>query len=38
MHSERNFGVTSIASTEKLAMMLTSFTWTLCSGFEHEGL
>lgn len=37
MHPERRFSVTNIASAEKLAMMLTAFTWTLCSGFEHEG-
>lgn len=37
MHPQRRFGVTSIEHTEKLAMMLTGFTWTLCSGFEHRG-
>jgi len=38
MHPERRFVVTGIASAEKLAMMLTAFTWTICSGFEHGGL
>lgn len=38
MHPERRFGVTKIARPEKLGMMLTAFTWTLCSGFEHKGL
>ena len=37
MHPRRRFCVSSVATAEELARMLTERTWTLCSGFYVEG-
>ena len=38
LHPEREFAIISIESLDKLALILTGSTWTLCTGFEHQGL
>lgn len=37
MHDKRRWSVSSVASPEELARMLTERTWTLCSGFTVAG-
>jgi len=37
MHHSRVFGVSIVESEERLAVMLTEQTWTLCSGFSVAG-
>jgi hypothetical protein len=37
MHAHRRFSVSSVASAEELAHMLTERTWCLCSGFYVQG-
>jgi hypothetical protein len=38
IHSKRRFLVDRVSSAEKLAQKLCSITWTLCTGFELDGL
>lgn len=38
MYPDREFGTISIEQLDKLAMILTGFTWTPCTGFECRGL
>lgn len=37
MHKKRRRSVSTVATAEELASMLTTRTWTLCSGFTIEG-
>ena len=37
MHTKRRWVLSSVATIEELARMLTQRTWTLCSGFYVEG-
>ena len=37
MHTKRRWVLSSVATIEELARMLTQTTWTLCSGFYVEG-
>jgi len=38
IHTERRFLVDRVSSAEQLAQKLCSITWTLCTGFELDGL
>lgn len=34
VHKDRIFAITEVETLEKLAGMVTEYTWTLCSGFK----
>lgn len=38
LHHHRRFGVAAIESLDELVIKLTETTWTLCTGFTHQGL
>lgn len=38
LHHHRKFGVVSIENLDELVTKLIEQTWTLCTGFVHQGL
>ena len=37
VHTKRQYNIAKVETVEELAEKLKATTWTLCTGFEHEG-